>query len=152
MPASLSWAVRRRKTLQKLADLPLLLSSTENPQSIFEPPHQHMTYAEFLSHSLEQRWPLAVALIDDTQASPSPEVKACLARLTQLQAVKTFAVPHKNQLKRLLPFFLALGFRRSNLPNGHPVYEFSLYDYQLPKQWLNARFWANPEQWNKHRW
>ena len=50
---------------------------------------------------------------------------------------------------------LALGLR----PLGHypqpgapGLYHFDLYDYKRTPDWLNARNWANPEQWNKHRW
>lgn len=52
--------------------------------------------------------------------------------------------------------FLALGFRRepaaaAGAP-GHAVYRTSLYDYKLTPDWLNPRFWANPEMWGKARW
>lgn len=37
---------------------------------------------------------------------------------------------------------------------GGPVhlYRFDLYDYKKVPDWLNARHWANPELWDKHRW
>ena len=31
-------------------------------------------------------------------------------------------------------------------------YEFSLRFYKPVPQWLNARNWANPQQWDKNRW
>ena len=31
-------------------------------------------------------------------------------------------------------------------------YEFSLQFYKPVPQWLNAKNWANPDQWNKNRW
>ena len=31
-------------------------------------------------------------------------------------------------------------------------YEFSLHFYKPVPQWLNAKNWANPDQWNKSRW
>ncbi|WP_019589362.1 MULTISPECIES: DUF6231 family protein [unclassified Thioalkalivibrio] len=52
--------------------------------------------------------------------------------------------------------FLALGFRREPAAEAatpdHAVYRTSLYDYKLTPDWLNARFWANPEMWDRARW
>jgi hypothetical protein len=55
-----------------------------------------------------------------------------------------------------LSAFLALGFRREPEADAaapaHAVYRTSLYDYKLTPDWLNARFWANPEMWDRARW
>ena len=32
------------------------------------------------------------------------------------------------------------------------VYGFDLYDYRRTPDWLNSRYWANPERWNESRW
>lgn len=32
------------------------------------------------------------------------------------------------------------------------LWQFNLYDYKKLPNWLNADYWANPENWNKHRW
>ena len=32
------------------------------------------------------------------------------------------------------------------------LYRFDLYDYKLTPDWLNPRFWANPEMWDRARW
>ncbi|OBS08039.1 DUF6231 family protein [Acidihalobacter prosperus] len=32
------------------------------------------------------------------------------------------------------------------------LYHFDLYDYKRTPDWLNARFWAHPERWDKTRW
>ena len=31
-------------------------------------------------------------------------------------------------------------------------WQFNLYDYKQLPNWLNADYWANPENWGKHRW
>lgn len=31
-------------------------------------------------------------------------------------------------------------------------WQFNLYDYKRQPDWLNARFWANPENFDKYRW
>ena len=37
---------------------------------------------------------------------------------------------------------------------GRPLhlYRFDLYDYKLTPDWLNPRFWANPQMWDRARW
>ena len=32
------------------------------------------------------------------------------------------------------------------------LWQFNLYDYKKLPNWLNADYWANPENWGKHRW
>lgn len=40
----------------------------------------------------------------------------------------------------------------SNLPASLTLWQFNLYDYKRLPNWLNADYWANPENWDKHRW
>lgn len=32
------------------------------------------------------------------------------------------------------------------------LWQFNLYDYKQLPNWLNADYWANPDNWNKYRW
>lgn len=32
------------------------------------------------------------------------------------------------------------------------LWQFNLYDYKKLPNWLNSDYWANPENWDKHRW
>lgn len=52
--------------------------------------------------------------------------------------------------------FLGLGFRRlrsaRDVRSPYWLYRYDIYDYKITPDWLNARHWANPEQWDKHRW
>lgn len=36
--------------------------------------------------------------------------------------------------------------------DGVSLHYFDVYDYKLLPDWLNSRFWANPEMWDKARW
>lgn len=40
----------------------------------------------------------------------------------------------------------------SNLPASLTLWQFNLCDYKRLPNWLNADYWANPENWDKHRW
>lgn len=48
--------------------------------------------------------------------------------------------------------FRALGFRHiKQYPEETPpktLYYFDIYDYKLTPDWLNSKFWANPERWD----
>lgn len=50
--------------------------------------------------------------------------------------------------------FASLGFRtlQGAEAAGHRLYVYALKDYKHTPDWLNARFWANPERWDKERW
>lgn len=52
--------------------------------------------------------------------------------------------------------FLGLGFRRAeqakSLASDYWVYRYNIYDYKITPDWLNSRYWANPEQWDRERW
>ncbi len=48
--------------------------------------------------------------------------------------------------------FLALGLKKiANVQNQH-VYAYAIENYHEKRDWLNSRFWANPENYNKYRW
>ena len=52
--------------------------------------------------------------------------------------------------------FLGLGFRRLRcavpIESDYWLYRYAIHDYKITPDWLNSRHWANPEQWDKHRW
>ncbi len=51
------------------------------------------------------------------------------------------------------PRLRSLGFLPlKHYAGGAALFYFDIYDYKLPPDWLNRRFRANPEMWNKARW
>ena len=49
--------------------------------------------------------------------------------------------------------FLSLGFKQlAKEVDGYAIYSYNIKNYQPKHDWLNSRFWANPEQFGKHRW
>jgi hypothetical protein len=48
--------------------------------------------------------------------------------------------------------FLGLGFKLHYQDEHHQVFFYAIESYQIKKDWLNARFWANPENFDKYRW
>lgn len=51
---------------------------------------------------------------------------------------------------------LALGLRGPVTTTAHDTsrnwYSYSIIDYKLSPDWLNADNWANPDRWNRERW
>ena len=52
--------------------------------------------------------------------------------------------------------FIGLGFRRSadsrGLDTPIAIYRYDIHDYKTTPDWLNSRYWANPERWDRDRW
>lgn len=47
--------------------------------------------------------------------------------------------------------FLGLGFSL-RLNEDYALFTYALENYQFKKDWLNSRYWANPENYDKYRW
>lgn len=47
---------------------------------------------------------------------------------------------------------LALGFVRCAVTEGNRYYLFDLKTYKPVPDWLNPKFWANPQNWGRYRW
>jgi hypothetical protein len=48
--------------------------------------------------------------------------------------------------------YLALGFKKRGEIKGRLIFSYAIEDYQFKKEWLNDRYWANPENFDKYRW
>ncbi|RZU98484.1 DUF6231 family protein [Spiribacter vilamensis] len=73
----------------------------------------------------------------------------CASRVLVIGAPRSGAVLGRQQL-------VGLGFRRWDTTgegdSRRRWYEFSLADYKVTPDWLNARHWANPALWDRYRW
>jgi hypothetical protein len=48
---------------------------------------------------------------------------------------------------------IALGLKHiAGDAEGLQIYSYAIDSYQGKKDWLNSRFWANPENYDKYRW
>lgn len=48
--------------------------------------------------------------------------------------------------------FLGMGFKTISSDNTLHLYSYNIHNYQQKRDWLNNRYWANPEYFNKFRW
>lgn len=86
-----------------------------------------------------------------------------LARLRDLHANKVIHIEQNDAQTQgwTMADSLALGFSSLALPKDRKsglqftdlqIYDFDIHSYKPAPDWLNARHWANPEMWEKHRW
>ena len=96
--------------------------------------------------------PVDVAvLIDDIDSENWPAISSAIAALRD-RLSRRLIVWQTGNLDTTFARteLLALGLTRVK---GTPrLHQFSLDDYKKTPDWLNARYWANPTQWNKRRW
>ncbi|MDF1588023.1 MAG: DUF6231 family protein [Gammaproteobacteria bacterium] len=48
--------------------------------------------------------------------------------------------------------FLAMGMKHIANTTEHQLFSYAIESYQPKHDWLNSRFWANPENYDKYRW
>ena len=94
-----------------------------------------------------------LVLVGALEAFPRADGEILLSRLRDLYARRVLA--------RLRPSpewehrdMTAFGFTRlARLGANHGLlYGFDMATYKTTPDWLNPRFWANPELWGKYRW
>lgn len=79
-----------------------------------------------------------------------------IARLRDLHARRLFvAVPLGSGGWSARDLY-GLGLRRAahclRAEGGPQLFYFDLESYKQTPEWLNAKYWANPEMWDKYRW
>ena len=82
----------------------------------------------------------------------SAEKAQVLVKLRDLMAKRIVVAAQLDDEKLLR----SLGFTRllehSQQVADFEFWQFNILTYKQVPDWLNARFWANPENWNKFRW
>lgn len=105
------------------------------------------------SHPPEKRYQLAlVAGCLDTLPSDAGETLIAALRDLYAETLYCLADPILWPAVKMV----ALGLRPIGVypqpTTQHALYYFDLYDYKRTPDWLNAKFWAHPERWEKARW
>lgn len=71
-----------------------------------------------------------------------------ITRLRDLLARRVLVLAHPNQIQLLR----ALGFSQIEDLGEWQLWQFNILEYKQVPDWLNAKYWANPENWGKYRW
>ncbi len=133
----------------------VLWISSEYPKGL----KQHDNHIEYrcasqlgAPESLEGHWDLVV-IEEELLKLPRDRAIQTLSRLRDLHARRLVVLfpqhpddSHTVQHADLI----SLGLKALESQPG--IFYHDLFDYKDTPDWLNSRFWANPENWDKFRW
>ena len=114
----------------------------------------YFNVSEFLNLPFNRRYDLGFVLFNTAEMMniSDQDKSQLLVKLRDLMA-KRIVVVSRLQDEKLLR---ALGFTQLVDKTTHgcdfALWQFNILTYKHVPDWLNAKFWANPENWNKFRW
>ena len=115
---------------------------------------QYFNVSEMLSLPFTQRYDLAFVLFNSVEMQQLLRIDKTqlLVKLRDLFA-KRIVVVSQLQDEKLLR---SLGFTqlvdKTTHEHDFALWQFNILTYKHVPDWFNAKFWANPENWNKFRW
>ena len=105
----------------------------------------------------QQRFDLAVIILDecfldqdqtDASSTANQVITHGLTHLPDLLARRILVVAYGDQSAGLR----SLGFTQIETIDGWELWQFNILEYKQIPDWLNSRYWANPENFDKYRW
>lgn len=114
----------------------------------------YFNVTEFLSLPFTQRYDLGFVLLNTEQlkALSNTQKSQLLVKLRDLMAKRIVVVSAltDEQLLRSLGFTQLID--KTSHAENFALWQFNILTYKHVPDWLNSKFWANPENWNKFRW
>lgn len=106
---------------------------------------------------LTEMKPVDLAVISDLTETLSVDAgQQWLGILRNVYAPHILLISHAASAKDKgwqLRDFLAMGLKRyAGTAEGFQLFSYAIENYQPKKEWLNSRFWANPENFDKYWW
>lgn len=125
--------------------------TTYSPEGIH---WQYFNASDFLNLPFTQRYDLALVIFHhDTQQHLSDDQQSQLiVKLRDLMAKRLIVIADHTQEQQLRALGLTQMLNQTFDHEQLMVWQFNILNYKQVPDWLNARFWANPERWNKFRW
>jgi len=97
-----------------------------------------------------------VAIVSDLiENLPQQQAVQWLSKLRNQYAQHILIIVNETQCQHphwTLTDYLALGLKRRGQVADFTLYTYEIENYQFKKAWLNSRYWANPENFDKYRW
>ncbi len=97
-----------------------------------------------------------VAVVSDlTETLTKTEAESWLGLLKNRHSPHIILVVDRNiaeQKAWQFADFLSLGFKLIKQIDNWQIFHYAIESYQPKKDWLNSRYWANPENFEKYRW
>lgn len=115
---------------------------------------QQLDFVQLRERPWQQRHDLAVAWVDAEQ--PVAGVRHALSALRDLHARRLIAFIPRRLTGWQDADALALGLQKlasfEHEGDTMDAWSYDILTYKQVPDWLNPRFWANPENWGKYRW
>ncbi len=169
--AEVLWIVQDDSASTALkAQLKNHISNTNNEVSVSATDKlQVSTLSELTEQPLSKRYELACFLLPTLSSELLPQYIPILMRYRDLYAAHLlitldntinlkaygftpFDILNEHDLKVDDNKQTVLSSSASTTSVSTTLWQFNLYDYKQLPNWLNADYWANPENWGKHRW
>ena len=115
---------------------------------------QYFNVFDFLNLPFQRRDDLAIVMLNATDLAclNDAQKSQILVKLRDLMA-KRIVVISTQQDEKLLR---ALGFSQImhdlQAQQGAILWQFNILTYKHVPDWLNAKYWANPQHWDQYRW
>ncbi len=105
------------------------------------------------------RHDLAIVMIFDSNQTMEPRQRRLISQLRDTGSARVLVTVSQETAAAgwwRIADLIALGYRRSagsrKLTSGWAIYYYDIHDYKTTPDWLNRRYWANPERWDEERW
>jgi hypothetical protein len=117
---------------------------------------QHLT-TPFSQQQLQTVSPVDLAVISHlTESLDKATAQQWLGMIKNRYAPHVLLISHPEIAKTMgwnLTDYLAMGFHHiGGTEDGLQIFSYAIENYQPKRDWLNSRFWANPEMYDKYRW
>ena len=115
---------------------------------------QYLNVFDFLNLPFQKRDDLAIVMLNTTDLANLNDAQKSqiLVKLRDLMA-KRIVVISTQQDEKLLR---ALGFSQVmhdlQAQQDAILWQFNILTYKHVPDWLNAKYWANPQHWDQYRW
>lgn len=113
----------------------------------------HREPVSFNEQVFDKPYPLAVIVLPAEDSSTGMFVKS-IQQCRDLFGRQCLVLSPIGNMQDLI----ALGFSRLSQEKwafdtiDYELWQFNLFDYKQIPDWLNSKFWANPQNWDKFRW
>lgn len=117
---------------------------------------QHLT-TPFNQQQLQTLAPVDLAVISHlTESLDKAMAQQWLGMIKNRYAPHVLLISHPDIAKNqgwMFTDYLAMGFRHiGGTEDGLQIFSYAIENYQPKRDWLNSRFWANPDMYDKYRW
>jgi hypothetical protein len=115
---------------------------------------QHFNVNIFLNLPFQQRFDLAIVRLDLLEKDQNNEKDfiQMLVKLRDLFAKRLLVTATLQDEKILRALGLTKLMSDQYQDVDFAIWQFNILTYKQVPDWLNAKFWANPENWDKFRW